>query len=349
MCYNTFHFFLASNSPRGFYSKMDQLTKKTKCNVIKGGPGCGKSTFMTKIFNHMYNKTDIELIHCSSDPNSLDAVILKNKNICFVDGTSPHVLDPDFPGISGNIIDLCKFKDFSHKYEIQIRDLNNQYKKMQYRSQKYLMSFGAIFSDTLEDVIEKINFEKIEKLALSIEKKIFNRKLPKKSNEQTRFLRSIGPEGISEFLVNFKNLNKVYEINDDFFIVTDILLNHIKKNALKYGYDIISCVSPLTLNERLEALMIPELKVGFFLSNNFEVNNSKLKTKKIDILDCYESQVIQSKYNLKMEKSLIQESIKCMKMAKKIHDKMEKIYKDIVDFDSINQLTNSFINKLDKI
>ena len=258
-------------------------------------------------------------------------------------------MDPDFPGIFGNVVNLCKFRNFNHKVDSIVRNLGNQYKKMQYRAQKYLMSFGAIFSDTLEDIVEKINFEKIEKLVLNIEKKFFSRKLSKKSTEQVRFLRSIGPKGVFTFFDNFKNYNKIYEINDEFFIITDILLNHIKKSAFKAGYDVISCVSPLTLNERIEAVIIPELKLGLFLSNSFSLNNSNIKTKKIEIDSCYNSEVKQSRYNLKMEKSLIQESIKCMKEAKKIHDKIEKVYKDIVDFNAINQMTSKLIESLDNV
>ena len=266
---NISHFFLSSNSPRGFYSKFDEL-KKLEYKVIKGCPGCGKSTMMKKILEFTSDNY-YELIHCSSDPSSLDAIILKNQKICFADGTSPHEFDPELPGFRGNMINLCKFKSNVNilKSESKILSLNNEYKKLQYRAQKYLMSFGAIFSDSLESVIEKINFDKIEKLASSISNKIFSKKLSKIPTESIRFIRSIGPLGVFSFLSNFKNYKKVYEINDDFFIVSDLLLKFIKKHALKFGYNTILCVSPLTLNERIEAIIFPELKIAIFLSNTF--------------------------------------------------------------------------------
>lgn len=44
-------FFLGANSPKGFYSKFDQLFNyKDSCRsvLIKGGPGTGKSTVLKK-------------------------------------------------------------------------------------------------------------------------------------------------------------------------------------------------------------------------------------------------------------------------------------------------------------
>ena len=345
---NISHFFLSSNSPRGFYSKFSEL-KKLKYKVIKGCPGCGKSTMMKKILDFTSDNS-YELIHCSSDPDSLDAIILENQKICFADGTSPHSFDPELPGFSGDMINLCKFKPNSNilKSESKILNLNNEYKKLQYRAQKYLMSFGAIFSDSLENIIEKINFDKIEKLSTTISNKIFNKKLSKTPTQFTRFIRSIGPLGIFSFLDNFKNYKKVYEINDDFFIISDLLLKFIKKNSMKFGYNVILCVSPLTLNERIEALIFPELKTAIFLSNIFEPNNSTIKTQKIDISNCYNSEIKHLNYNLKIKKSLINETIKTMKKAKKLHDQIENIYKDIIDFNYVNQVTENILEEMNK-
>ena len=345
---NISHFFLSSNSPRGFYSKFDEL-KKLNYRVIKGCPGCGKSTMMKKILEFT-SDSSYELIHCSSDPSSLDAIILKNQKICFADGTSPHEFDPELPGFCGNMINLCKFKSNVNilKNESKILSLNNEYKKLQYRAQKYLMSFGAIFSDSLESIIEKINFDKIEKLASSISNKIFSKKLSKIPTESIRFIRSIGPLGVFSFLNNFKNYKKVYEINDDFFIVSDLLLKFIKKQALKFGYNTILCVSPITLNERIEAIIFPELKIAIFLSNTFEPNDSNIKTQKIDISSCYISDIKHSSYNLKIEKSLINETIKTMKKSKKIHNQIEDIYKNLIDFDYVNKVTENILDEINK-
>ena len=43
------HFFLGANSPGGFYSLYDQLIDREQAEelyILKGGPGCGKSSLM---------------------------------------------------------------------------------------------------------------------------------------------------------------------------------------------------------------------------------------------------------------------------------------------------------------
>ena len=87
-------FFLGANSPGGFVSRFEQVYEKDgswRAYIIKGGPGTGKSTFMKKLASlAMQMGTEVHLAPCSSDPMSLDAVILPSIRCCFMDGTAPH-------------------------------------------------------------------------------------------------------------------------------------------------------------------------------------------------------------------------------------------------------------------
>lgn len=84
-------FFLGANTSRGFCSFFDEL----QCNdnwqtyILKGGPGTGKSSGLKRIAKEV-GTAETEYIYCSSDPKSLDAVILHNKEVSIADGTSPH-------------------------------------------------------------------------------------------------------------------------------------------------------------------------------------------------------------------------------------------------------------------
>lgn len=69
-------FLLGAVSPAGFAGYFDQMLKLRSgwhSLLIKAGPGCGKSTMMNKIAGHLTGRGEtVELIHCSSDPDSLD-------------------------------------------------------------------------------------------------------------------------------------------------------------------------------------------------------------------------------------------------------------------------------------
>ena len=91
-------YFLGANSPSGFYSLYDQLISPEEARavyILKGGPGCGKSTLMRKIAARAEESgLETEYILCSGDPDSLDAVLLPELGVALVDGTAPQGVVP---------------------------------------------------------------------------------------------------------------------------------------------------------------------------------------------------------------------------------------------------------------
>ena len=91
-------YFLGANSPTGFYSLYDQMIDRAKARrlyILKGGPGCGKSTLMRRVAERAKAAgQEVEYILCSGDPDSLDAVILPGMEIAVADGTAPHGTAP---------------------------------------------------------------------------------------------------------------------------------------------------------------------------------------------------------------------------------------------------------------
>lgn len=87
-------YFLGANAPTGFYSLYNHLLPPEQARaiyILKGGPGCGKSTLMRKIGAWAEEaEMETEYILCSGDPDSLDAVILPGKAVAIVDGTAPQ-------------------------------------------------------------------------------------------------------------------------------------------------------------------------------------------------------------------------------------------------------------------
>ncbi len=108
------HVFPGGNSCYGFYSFYDHIVPVSAINklVLKGGPGVGKSTFMKMIGADLSSQNiDVEYHWCSSDNNSLDGVVGGNRQVCLLDGTAPHVVDPRYPGAIDRIINLGEYWD----------------------------------------------------------------------------------------------------------------------------------------------------------------------------------------------------------------------------------------------
>ncbi len=105
-------YFASANSYGGFKSNFNTVFNSnefSKIYVIKAGPGTGKSTLMKTILRKFENeKINSTEILCSSDPHSLDGIILENDTakIAILDGTAPHTFDPLYPGACEEIVDL---------------------------------------------------------------------------------------------------------------------------------------------------------------------------------------------------------------------------------------------------
>lgn len=106
------HVFPGGNTSQGFFSFYEYMVKESvkRKMILKGGPGVGKSTFMKKVGEYFADKgIDVEYHWCSSDNDSLDGVVIGRHEICLLDGTAPHVIDPRFPGAVDEIINIGQF------------------------------------------------------------------------------------------------------------------------------------------------------------------------------------------------------------------------------------------------
>lgn len=120
-------YFLGANSNQGFYSCYDTFCADDFLWVIKGGPGCGKSTFMKLIAAAAEAENlDVQYVLCSADPDSVDGVYIPAWHVGYVDGTAPHVQEVRIPGAGGAYLDLGQFYNFSVLKHLRTAILENQ-------------------------------------------------------------------------------------------------------------------------------------------------------------------------------------------------------------------------------
>ena len=121
--------------------------------IIKGTSGCGKSTLLKRLYMRGMRLGKIAIpIRCSADNDSFDGVIFPELGIALVDGTAPHVLEPELPLINDTTVDITADYDnvFAEKYAKTVKKLMDSKKQCYCNAYAMLRSAGE-----MESIIEK--------------------------------------------------------------------------------------------------------------------------------------------------------------------------------------------------
>ena len=347
-----FKTFLGANSFEGFVSFFDKCylsEKGWKAYIIKGGPGTGKSSFMKKVVKTAEGKGyNAELCPCSSDPDSLDAVIFPEIKTVIMDGTSPHTVDPFYPGACEQILNFGEFwnSDKLRENSDKIITLTNKNKFLHRIASGYLKAAKQLMTDNLNIINKYVDKNKLENFS----RKLCKKYIPKKYGigfEWVRFLEGITPKGVIS-LANEKITENMVVIEDSFGIVSDKIINHIRLYALSNGYDIITIKNAFLPSSLLDGIIIPELSLSFLRESEYSIfqNTRKIHSKRfmdIELLKAYKNRV---KANKKTINSLISFATDTLKDAKSVHDQLESCYISAMDFESLNLFAEKIAKKL---
>ena len=272
------HYFPGNNTPLGFFSYYRYILgqrEARKIICIKGGPGSGKSTFMKKIGAHFSELGEsIDYLHCSADENSLDGVVLRNRNIALIDGTSPHMTDPVTPGAVDKIINLGEFwnEEGIAANKEEIIALNEECSEWYRIAYNYLNAAKSVFR-SLEGIYDKaVEYSEIYRAAADIVAREYS---PyeislRPGRERKRFAGAITANGVISYPETlFQNMKKVYIINAPVGYANSSLMTIIKEGAIYRGFDVESFYCSICPEEKIDHLIIPQLKIAFTTVNEY--------------------------------------------------------------------------------
>lgn len=342
-----FESFLGANTPQGFVSFFDELYnpyENTSAYIIKGGPGTGKSTLMKKVARECERRgLAVEKIYCSSDPHSLDGIIVPDIGVSIADGTSPHTLEPKFPGACENIINTGAFWDKTKLKERadEIRTLTLENSIHHRRSVKYLAAAGNIADENIRITSSYIDSDKTDNFAF----RFSMRELERKKNSQPgkrkkRFISALTPEGCIFLDEGVKALaSRIIAIDDEFSSASSTVVDRIGEIAIKNGYDVIFCYCPLKPRMTCEHIIIPEKSLALITvrtGHKTKIEFDRIIHSKRFLREGVHERMSYLRFNRRLIRELTDEAIAALKDAKSTHDKLEEIYIDAMDFDILN-------------
>ncbi len=353
-------FFPGGNTALGFFSYYDYIISSdaTRIMIIKGGPGVGKSSFMKALAAEMSQiGFDVELHHCSSDPNSLDGVVFPQIGVALIDGTSPHIVDPRNPGAVDEIINLGDYWDEKEirRGKDEILELNRELAGYFHRAYRYLKAAKVIYDD-----LEIINSEglavgKANQIAADLIGEFLSayQTAAKPGTLRKLFASAITPEGFQNFLSSIMaDLPTVVAVSGGVGTGKAALLNKLVQAALERGFyceGYYCAFDPY----KLEHLVIPEIGLAFTTSvepHRYPIGKAK---RIIDMDQCVAPFVLTKHgeaiaFNQRLLGELFETAISFIAKAKQTHDRLEEYYIPNMNFTAISELRKRTLERISK-
>ena len=348
-------FFLASNSCEGFISHFgDSFSAKDVWSafIIKGGPGTGKSSFMRHFAAHAREKgLEVILCPCTSDPGSLDGVIVPAKKIVILDGTAPHTLEPVWPGVCEEIVNLGEFwnADIIKKNSEKIFEVSKQKSVFHRKASCYLRAAGQVITDSLHIAERCTDIDRCTAFAESTVKKLIPDKNSDNGKEWIRFIQGVTPLGIVSYTDSITDYyeNRVV-ISDPYGSVGNIFMRVVREYALSKGYEIITVKNAFLPSSMIDHVLIPKLSLAFVTENkllSFGGNERRIHARRFIEASQIHSYRQRLLFNRRITKELIMAASETLVAAKDAHSKLEKYYISAMDWSAATEFAERFVKE----
>lgn len=352
---NFTYFYLGSNSCLGFFSLFDKFIDEDTVEslyIIKGGPGCGKSSFMRSIASALRDEgLDIEYIVCSADVESLDGIYIPALKTAYLDGTAPHVLEPKYAGIRGSYVNMGIYYDspslLGHLDEIE--DLTISYKNSYKRAYSCLEAAEKYQKGIYDGLFTEKTYTTIARRADGIIARELKKTGRPRGKAKYRFLSAICSSGyVCRYDTAMSICSSIYVLDNNYGLAR-LILEPVCEAALERGYDVIVCPSPFEPNI-IEHIIIPELSLGF-VSNVKEYPFESGQYKHIRLDSLIDKEYLRKKRGLYRSKiglrnALMDNAFDHFRLAKETHDDIEDIYNPSVDFGGVYALAEAHAKSL---
>lgn len=353
------HYYAGSNSSQGFYSLYEEALKGLeKLYILKGGPGTGKSTLIRQVGNTFAEEGwEIEFLHCSSDNDSLDGVIIPKWSVGIVDGTAPHVVDPKYPGAVDQIINLGDCRDdrllLEHRKEIvELTDGIGETFSKAYE----VFAAAKKAHDEMEDIyLSAMDFHQADQVTENLIEQIFPSfiETEKSPNVKHLFFGAATPQGAVHFVDNLTDdLNKRYIVKGRAGSGKSTMMKKIGRYGESQGLSVqyFRCAFD---PESYDMVIIPALgTVVLDGTAPHVIDPSRSDDEVVDMFElCMDTSVEMERAADLREaeipyKTFMNQGTDLLMEAKQKHDQLEKYYVQAMDFDAVQQKRDEIIDEI---
>jgi len=347
-------YFLGAVSGGGFRTEFGKVIRDRSCftYILKGGAGTGKSTMMKRIAERFENNYHIVRFKCSSDPASLDAIVIPELHAAVCDGTAPHVFEPMYPGVCQKYLNLGEFWDeekLAGEREA-ILEATDKNKSLLARAGRFTSAAADICSDTFQLGSDCLLSDKLEGFIGRFERKVLDRHGSGSGEKSLLRLTALTENGFLTHHETLESCFDVFAIRDELFTATDHLLSRIADDACARGYDVILSPDQMLSDAAYQHLIIPEAGIAM-ISGSAAAESTHRGLTKLNLMRFYDKQLLRDRRTrLRLDRAavgdLVTEAAETLRSAKLVHDEIEKHYISAMDFSKLNALTEQVISEI---
>ena len=340
--------FAGANSGDGFVSFYDTILSDESIEriyILKGGPGTGKSRFMRDAAERASALgMTVERYNCSSDPDSLDAVVLGGR-YAILDGTPPHSVDPHLAGAREEIINLGAFWDSAglSKCSDKIKELSRGKGESYKKAYRYLSAYKNVCDINSELILPCFKQNKAER---AVERQFLEIKQGGGHRVSVGMIYSVGMKGKVRYDTYEHFADKVYVL-EDFFDTAHIYLRLLVKKAQQTDTPVRISYDPVDL-DRVNAVFFPNDRRAFVISSGKSGLLGDVKVNMKRFVDAAEVRKIRSEYRLnsRLAEAFMDSAVESLAAAGKYHFELENIYAKCMDFEEKEVFSKNFFDNL---
>ncbi|MBE6671476.1 MAG: hypothetical protein E7593_04650 [Ruminococcaceae bacterium] len=341
-------YFASANTEKGFVSYFDEIYGcLERVYIIKGGPGTGKSHFMRNIADEAEgNGYSVEYFYCSSDPLSLDGIIIEELGVAVIDGTSPHTYDPKVPGIREVIINLGNHWDSKklEKNKDEICRLVNEKSMLYNNVYNYLSAAGRVESEIRIFNRRAVKFEKMQAAVNRLSK---GWKQGDGYKKKIRLVEGISHAGHIVYNTYHDLAENKYVIKDRYGVGTlfiDMIIKCAENKRLKIVY------SPSYIDaSSVMGVYLPEISHSFVICEDNSIDKKQINMDRFVDAEIIKSNKQKNRFARRCLNSLYEGVQKGFDDIFDIHSKIEGYYINAMDFSKNIALAGKIKEEIFKI
>jgi len=341
-------FFAGAITAQGFsgcYSRIAEEKEKKRVYIIKGGSGTGKSTLIGRIAaDAEEDGRDCVFYRCSSDPDSLDAVVIDNRFVV-LDGTAPHVWEMQYPGASSEILYMGKYwkQDILTENKEQILALSEKKSEAYRKGSSLLGALSLLEKEQYKGAEDLLDLEKMRNFLLRSLKGVSRQ--ARTGGEVLCRTWTVGMKGPARTNGLFCMADTHWTVEDQYQTAPcflEMLAQVCREQKVPFWY------GAHPVNDRIVEICIPPLSLTVSMAEGQRSPDKTISMRRFMKKEPVNTEKGVIRLTARCMVSLLKDTADCFAEAGKWHGELEEIYKNAMDFSTMNRDTAAIRRRIRK-